>query len=70
MLTLIENDNEGTIRVHASECRDVARDSRGQHIFVSQHETRQSALEAVADTQDAEVEDIEDEVVFLPCCGR
>ncbi|WP_037355434.1 hypothetical protein [Amycolatopsis orientalis] len=70
MLTVIENDSEGTIRVHGSECRDVAKDARGAHVYVTRVGDRAEALQTVADNQDAEVEEVEGFVTFLPCCGH
>lgn len=70
MLTVIENDQDKTIRVHGSGCRDIARDSRGEHIYVTEVSDRDEALQTVADNQDAEVDEIRDYVVFLPCCDR
>lgn len=70
MLTIIENDQDNTIRVHGSECKDVAKDSQGSHLFVSKAQSKVEALGTIADNQGVDVEEIEGFVTFLPCCGR
>lgn len=69
-VTIIENhdyQDENRVRVHGSNCKDVAKDKLGAN-FVSTIDagSQQEVLERIADDNCEDVEDIT--AKFLPCC--